>query len=221
MSSAHRLPVPLPSEVLHRVIGALRHAGEIAARSYSEVDLWDPTAFGAVLWRLGWNHTADALHELGIATWFDENSLRFELGDFECSVYSGGHDPSWDIHRYDFARTAKRQQAANPAQGRLFDLRRVEPVRIEDPAALKSLTFVYCGDPARGVVAIYVGAPVRDGSTFHWGWVECLYRAEGEPPSAEARAPDFPPFTEQPEGDVEVPPIAARDTDENTSRDSG
>ncbi|MGZ6609196.1 MAG: hypothetical protein ACXVFI_19265, partial [Solirubrobacteraceae bacterium] len=202
---------------LAHVVAAIRHAGEIAARSYSEVDLWDSTAFGAVLWRLTWNHSADALHELGITTWFDENSLRFTLAEFECAVYAGGHDPLWDIHRYDFTRTAKRQQAANPAQGRLFDLRRVDPARIADPKNLKSLTFVYCGSPQQGVVAIYLGAPVRDGSAFRWGWVECLYRSDGEPLTKASAAPDFPPFTDQPEGDFDVPPITEAPAQEGLS----
>lgn len=221
MANDFDLPISLPQDAVAAVVGAIRHAGDIAARSYSEQDLWDATAFGAVLWRLGWNHAAEGLHRLGMKTWFDENSLRFELNGFECAIYSGGHDAMWDVHRYDFNRTAKREQTANPAQERLFDLRQVEPPPIAHPENLKSLTFVYCGNPLHGTVAVYLGAPVVDGSVFRWGWVECLFRLEDGPTAETNVVPDLPSFEQQPEGGFELPTVKESETGEGSEGAAG
>jgi len=46
-----------------------------------------------------WNHVEDALREVGVHVWFEDNSLRFKLGDYTCSLYFGwprrwmGHSP--------------------------------------------------------------------------------------------------------------------------------
>src|SRR5690349_19228527 len=53
------LPVDLPPELLDLVVAEVLRAGAISRRSYSEQDKWDYIAFGAVLWRLTWNHVAD------------------------------------------------------------------------------------------------------------------------------------------------------------------
>jgi hypothetical protein len=202
------LPIELPDDLIALVVENALRAGRIAQSSFSEQDKWDSTAFGAVLWRLTWNHVEDALHEVGVHVWFEENSLRFKLGDYTCAMYSGGHDVTWDIRRYEFTRTAKRVEATNPAQGRLFELRHVDPQPLANPDAFKSLTFVYCGDPMLGLAALYLGAPVCDVSDYRWGWVSCLYRHDGSGPlGAGEQLPVFPNFTDQPPGDIEVEPV--------------
>lgn len=203
--SDHHLPVALPSDIVDRIIELVRHAGAIARRSYSEHDKWDTTAFGAVLWRLTWNHVEEGLRDAGVPTWKEENSLRFQIAGFTCSLYSGGHDVGWDVHRYDFARTAKREETANPAQGRLFDLRTIDLTSVPDPELLKSITFVYSGHPLFGCVAVHVGAPIKEGAQFRWGWVECLYRFEDSGPAPYGKnVPVFPSFADQPEVDLAI-----------------
>lgn len=216
MASSGDLPIDLPEDQLDVVVELILRAGNIAQRAYSEEDKWDSTAFGTVLYRLTWNHLEEGLRATGVSVWFDEGSLRFEIGRYTCSVYSGGHRVGWDVHQYDFTRTPKRREAANPDQGQLFDVRSFDPPPVPNPEALRSLTFVYCGDPLFGTVALYLGAPLNESGHYRWGWVSCLYQRGGAEPGECVGAPSFPPFTDQPEGDLAV--IARRDQgDENTA----
>lgn len=211
MDNLPSLPVPLPEDVIGRIVDLTRHAGEIARRNFNEQDKWDATAFGTLLWRMVWNHVDDGLRENRVHTWREENSLRFDLDGYECSIYSGGHGLRWDIHSYDFARTNKRRQAANPDQSQLFDLDVVKPVSVADPTKLKKITFVYCGDPTLGLVALYVGSPIKANATYQWGWVETLYRHTEPVGSGVLGAQEYTGFAELPEEVVSVDLIATED----------
>jgi hypothetical protein len=191
------LPVELPEEQLDLVTTSLRNAGAIARRNYSEHDRWDLQAFAFLLYRLSWNHVEAALRDDGAKVWFDQNSLRFQLGAYTCSIYAGGHSVDWDVHKYEFTRSPKRVEALNVGQGQLFDPSQLDRDLDIDPTALQALTFVNCGDPQLGTAALYLGAPYSQRGRHLWAWVRRLYRAD-EDGAAPAQGPTaFPSYTDR------------------------
>lgn len=211
------LPVELATEDLDLVVDNLLHAGAIGQRSYSEQDKWDIIAFAHVLWRLGWNHVEAGLRERGLKVWYEENSLRFELGGFTCAIYAGGHSAQWDVRLYDFTRSRKRREAVNDGQGQLFDPSALDGDLAIEAHLLRSLTFVYCGDPAVGIAALYLGAAVDQRGATRWAWVRCLYRSdEGGDDVGHGRG-IFPAFGSQPAPDVRVEPRRPEEAAESNS----
>jgi hypothetical protein len=210
----HTLPIALPPSLVDLVVEKTLFAGEVAQRSYSEQDKWDMTAFGVLLWRLIWNHVEDSLRDAGAPVWYEENSLKFDLNGYVCSLYAGGHDRDWDVHTYDFARTPKRRAASSPNEDRLFPLSSLDRDLAGDPTELRNLTFVYCGDPHVGTAAIYLGAPVRQVDDFRWGWVRCLYRQSDGGGAERGSAARYPGFVDQPNPEFSIQPKVSDDFSE-------